>query len=234
MRMTFTSNLPTLTPLNDWRETLALGPVKRAMIQQGDIVLVTDEDVDDITEVMGAVVMMVTHSVYYHALVYDHDWNFIHAFATKVFRDNIQDFYLKKINVALTWLRPRQKNPAKEIGREDTLAVVNFATEQLGKPYDLWANLAFLFRADGIPGVPDWLRPLFQNRNWLNNHNKWHCSELAGAAWYHSCGVKFVDDMKSKTYLSPADIYDSLYQDVVCTLKIHNGEYQLLTKQPDV
>ncbi len=40
--------------------------------------------------------------------------------------------------------------------------------------------------------------------------------------------------MKSKTYLSPADIYDSLYQNVVCTLKIQNGEYQLLTKQPDV
>ncbi|MCK4594708.1 hypothetical protein KAU45_09410 [bacterium] len=76
---------------------------------------------DDITEVMGAVVTLVTHSVYYHALVYDHDWSFIHAFATKVFRDNIADFYLKKTNVALTWLRPRHENPTKEIGREDTL-----------------------------------------------------------------------------------------------------------------
>ncbi|OGD79071.1 MAG: hypothetical protein A2Y64_06720 [Candidatus Coatesbacteria bacterium RBG_13_66_14] len=232
--MTPLSATPALSELDEWREVLFLGPSRLAEIHRGDVVLVTDENVDDIAEVMGALVTMVTHSVYYHALVYDHAWRFIHAFATRVFADDIQGFYLGKTNVTLTWLRPRHSDPAKIIGREETAAVVEFARRQIGKPYDLWANLAFLFRADGMSRAPDWLHALFQNRNWLDDHGKWHCSELVGAAWWHGCGVRFTDDMKSETFLSPADIGDSIYGDVVCTLKIRNGEYQLLTKQRDV
>jgi hypothetical protein len=234
VRMAPLRTTPALSELDEWREVLFLGPYKRAEIHRGDVVLVTDEDVDDVAEVMGAVVTMVTHSVYYHALVYDHAWHFIHAFATEVFADDIRDFYLKKTNVTLTWLRPRHADPGRTIGAGETAAVVEFARRQVGKPYDLWANLAFLFRADGVSRVPDWLRTLFQNRNWLEDHGKWHCSELAAAAWWSGCGVRFTDDMQSKTFLSPADLSDSIYGDVVCSLKIKNGGYQLLTKQRDV
>jgi hypothetical protein len=223
--------LPVLSPINDWQEKLSFAG-KEAIIQRGDIVLIAGENIDDLADLMASVVTMVTRSIYYHAIVYDHDWNFIHAFATEVFRDNIENFFFKRTNVTLTWLRPKHLDNSAAT-EDETQEVIEFATEQLGKPYDLLANVAFLLRADGLPGIPEFIQKLFQNRNWLHDKGKWHCSELAGASWYNTCGVQFVVDMKSKTYLSPADIYDSLFQDVVCTLKIVNGEFEMLTKQPD-
>lgn len=36
--------------------------------------------------------------------------------------------------------------------------------------------------------------------------------------------------MTQKDFLSPADIYDSYYLDVVCTLEVADGEARLYTK----
>ncbi len=219
---------PRFREINHWQDELRLG-TKRALIQRGDILFVAGENVTDITGVFGTAVTLVTNSPYYHMGLYDHGGRFVHAGWPKVESRDLRTFYLKKTNVILTWGRPRHHD-GSPVTEKEVSEVIRFSEEQIGKPYDVLANLSFLLRADGLPEVPVIMHKLFQERNWLQDSRKWHCSELVGAAWFKATGVSFVEDMKSKTYLSPADIYDSLYQDVVCTLKLRDGRFRLLTK----
>jgi uncharacterized protein YycO len=219
---------PRLREINTWQDELILG-AKRAVIQRGDVVFVAGQNVNNIVGVFGAVVTLVTHNQYYHVLLYDHAWRFVHAGWPKVESQDLRGFYLKEADVSLTWGRPKHQD-GRQVSAEEAKKVINFVETQIGKPYDVLANLSFLLRMDGLPEIPPLVQKLFQDRNWLHDRNKWHCSELVGAAWFHGAGVSFVKDVKSKTYLSPADIYDSLYQDLVCTLRKREGKYTLLTK----
>jgi len=219
---------PRLRGLNDWQDELRLG-LKRAVIQRGDIMFVTGENIADITGVFGTAVSLVTSNPYYHVALYDHAGRFVHAGWPKVEGQDIWSYYLQKPKVVLTWGRPRHRD-GREVTKEEAAAALAFAEKQIGKSYDVLANLSFVFRADGLPELAPGLYKIFQDRNWLHDANKWHCSELVGAAWYHGAGVIFVEDMKSKTYLSPADIYDSLYLELVCTLKKQERRFTLLTK----
>jgi len=219
---------PSLKPFNEWQEELSVGK-KHTVIQRGDIVLVSGEDVSDIPGVVGAMVSVATRSHFYHAIIYDRGWRFIHAEIPKVESDNLDAAYFGKSKIALTWVRPRRPD-SRPIPAADTGKVIQFAEEQIGKPYDFLATISFVMRSDGLAEIHLPLRKYFRYRNWLQDDDKWYCSELAGAAWYNGAGVIFVDETKNKTYLSPADIYDSLYQDVVCTLKVHEGKFILLTK----
>jgi hypothetical protein len=228
------ARMPELEPVPGcagWREYIVLGD-RRALIQRGDVMLLTGQRVDEISELFAAAVTYFTRSVYYHAMVYDHDWRFWHAFETRVFRAAVPGFFFNETEVALSWLRPRRRD-GRPLTRADTARVVNFCRRQNGKKYDLWANAAFLFRADGMMWIPARIRPilwrLFQDRNWLRNPNRWHCSELAAAAWLVGAGVNFVDGMKQKIFVSPADIYDSIYTELVCTIKLSGGAFELLT-----
>lgn len=228
------SHRPKLEPVpgaESWREHIVLGD-RRALIQRGDVLLVAGQRVDELSEAFGALVTYFTRSVYYHAMVYDHAWNFWHAFQTHVFQTNVPDFFFKETDVALSWLRPRRRD-GRPLTSSDTARVVDFCRRQNGKKYDLWANLGFLFRADGTMWIPACIRPilwrLFQDRNWLRNPNRWHCSELVAGAWLVGASVEFVEGMQQKIFVSPADIYDSLYTELVCTLKISGGAFQLLT-----
>jgi len=226
--------MPELEPVpgyEDWREYIILGD-RRAMIQRGDIMLLTGQRVDEIAELFAAAVTYFTRSVYYHAMIYDHRWKFWHAYETSVFSARVPEFFFNETEVSLSWLRPRRHDGGPITGL-DTARVVNFARRQNGKKYDLWANAAFLFRADGMMWIPACIRPilwnLFQNRNWLRNPNRWHCSELAAASWLMGADVTFVDGMKQKIFVSPADLYDSIYTELVCTLRLSGGAFQLLT-----
>jgi hypothetical protein len=219
---------PRIREINTWRDELILG-TKRAVIQRGDVVFVAGQDVNNIVGVFGAVVTLVTRNQYYHVLLYDHAWRFVHAGWPKVESQDIRGSYLKEADVSLTWGRPRHRD-GQPISEEEAKKVIDFAEAEIGKPYDVLANLSFLLRMDGLPEIPPLVQKMFQDRNWLEDRNKWHCSELVGAAWFHGASISFVEDVKSKTYLSPADIYDSLYQDVVCTLKLRDGRFKLLTK----
>jgi cell wall-associated NlpC family hydrolase len=219
---------PRFREINTWQDELRLGS-KRAVIQRGDILFIGGENVTDITGVFGTAVTLVTNSPYYHMAIYDHAGRFVHAGWPKVESRDLRVFYLKKSNGILTWGRPRHAD-GRPVTEEEASKVIAFAEEQIGKPYDVLANLSFLLRVDGLPEIPPFVHKLFQERNWLEDHNRWHCSELVGASWFKAAGVIFVEDMDSKSYLSPADIYDSLYQDVVCTLKLRDGRFKLLTK----
>lgn len=219
---------PRLREFNTWQDELILGS-KKARIQRGDMIFVAGENISDIVGVFGTAVTLVTHNPYYHMLLYDHAWRFVHAGWPKVESRDLRSFYLNKSNVILTWGRPRHHDGVA-VNPEEARKVIAFCETEIGKPYDVMANLSFLLRMDGLPEIPPIVNKVFQDRNWLHDKNKWHCSELVGAAWYHGARVSFVEDMKSKTYLSPADIYDSLYHDVVCTLKVKDGRYSLLTK----
>jgi uncharacterized protein YycO len=219
---------PQFREINTWQDELRLGS-KKAVIQRGDIIFIAGENVTDITGVFGTAVTLVTNSPYYHMALYDHAGRFVHAGWPKVESRDLRTSYLKKTSVILTWGRPIHHD-GSPVTEKEASEVIRFSEEQIGKPYDVLANLSFLLRSDGLPEVPPILHGLFQERNWLHDSRKWHCSELVGAAWFHGAGVSFVDDMKSKIYLSPADIYDSLYQDVVCTLKRRDGRFKLLTK----
>ncbi len=226
--MSIFSPKPQIRELNPWQDELRLGN-RKAVIQRGDILFIAGENVIDITGVFGAAVILVTNNSYYHMALYDHAWRFVHAGWPKVESRDLRSFYLAKSNVTLTWGRPCHPD-ARPVTEEEARKALDFAEKQIGKSYDVLSNLSFVLRADGLPEIPAFLCKLFQERNWLDDKDKWHCSELVGAAWYHGADVAFVNDMKNKTYLSPADIYDSLYQDVVCTLKIRDGKFKLLTK----
>ncbi len=214
--------------INEWQDELRLGH-KKALIQRGDIIFIAAENITDITGVFGSAVILVTNNPYYHMAMYDHSWRFIHAGWPKVESRDLRSFYLTKQNVILTWGRPKHQD-GRPVTEKEANSATAFAEEQIGKSYDVLANLSFVLRADGLAEIPPLVHKIFQDRNWLHDRDKWHCSELLGAAWYHAAEVVFVEDVKSKTYLSPADIYDSLYQDLVCTLKIRDGKPTLLTK----
>ncbi len=219
---------PELREINEWQDELRIGG-KRAIIQRGDIMFVAGENITDITGVFGSAVILVTNNPYYHAALYDHAWRFVHAGWPKVESRDLRSFYLKKENVILTWVRPKHPD-GRAVTEEETRRAIDFVEDQIGKSYDVLANLSFVLRADGLSEIPPIIHKIFQDRNWLQDKEKWHCSELVGAAWYEAAKVTFVKDMKTKTYLSPADIYDSIYQDLVCTLKIKDGKPKLLTK----
>lgn len=219
---------PRIRELNTWQDELTLG-TKKTTVQRGDIIFVGGENISDVVGVFGSAVTLVTHNPYYHMLLYDHAWRFVHAGWPRVESRDLRSFYLNKSNVVLTWGRPRHHD-GTSVTADEAQKVISFAEAEIGKPYDVLANLSFLLRMDGLSEMPPLVHKIFQERNWLEDRNKWHCSELVGAAWYHGAGVSFVEDMKSKIYLSPADIYDSLYQDVVCTLKLRDGRFRLLTK----
>jgi len=223
-----------LTPINDWQEELSLNG-KKTLIQRGDIILDAGP-VDGFVGIFTLMIRLVTESPYHHAMFYDHDWRVVHATWPHVQSNYLQCLYLQKPDLILSWVRP--KFHKKEDGAVKTWPVtaadaakaLKFAEKQIGDHYDLIANAGFLFRADGLPGMPHELQELFQNRNWLASHDEWYCSELASAAWWFGAKLALVDDMQSKDFLSPADIYDSLYLDLVCTLIVENGEAVLYTK----
>lgn len=219
---------PRIREINQWQDEIRMGR-KRAVIQRGDILFIAGENVSDVTGLFGSAVILITHNPYYHMGIYDHGWRFVHAGWPKVESRDLRSYYLKKSDVTITWGRPKHPD-LSPVTPGEVRKALDFAEKQIGKSYDVLANLSFIFRADGLPEIPPVVKKIFQERNWLQDGKRWHCSELVGAAWFHGADVTFVKDMKNKTYLSPADIYDSLYQDLVCTLKKRDGKITLLTK----
>jgi hypothetical protein len=183
-------------------------------------------------------IRLVTENPYHHAMFYDHNWRVVHATWPHVQSNYLQCLYLQKPEVTLTWVRPKYHKLDKKTGKitytkvksADASKGLAFAERQIGDHYDLIGNVGFLFRADGLPDMPPELRKIFQNRDWLSDRDKWFCSELASGAWWLGAGLELVDDMRQKDFLSPADIYNSLYHDVVCTLQITNGKASFYTK----
>lgn len=216
-----------LKAINSWQDIISLDG-KSATIQRGDIVLDAGP-AQGVIKVFSAMIAMVTNSPYHHAMLYDCGWNVVHATWPKVERNSLENLYLNQPDAVLTWARPRF-NDARQVTEANAKKALAFASKQIGCDYDLIANAGFLFRADGLPGMPLAIEKLFQDRNWLADHKKWHCSELAAGAWWLGAGLELVKDMRQKDFLSPADIYTSLYHDVVCTLIIKDGKPRLYTK----
>lgn len=216
-----------LTPINSWQDRISFEG-KSAVIQRGDIVLDAGP-AQGVIRVFSAMIAMVTNCPYHHAMVYDCGWNVVHATWPKVERNSLENLYLNQQDAVLTWVRPKYKN-GKAVTEADAKKALAFASKQIGCDYDIIANAGFLFRADGLPGMPLEIEKLFQERNWLADHSKWHCSELAGGAWWLGAGLELVEDMRQKDFLSPADIYTSLYHDIVCSFVIKDGKAKLYTK----
>lgn len=215
-----------IEPLNAWQDRITLGE-KSAIVQRGDIVLDAGP-AEGVISVFSAMIAIVTNSPYHHAMIYDCDWNVVHATWPVVERNTLKKLYLNMPDSILTWVRP--KYPQRPVTQEDAAKALEFASKQIGLEYDLIANAGFLFRADGLPEMPKDLEKLFQNRNWLSKRKKWHCSELAAGAWWLGAGLELVKDMRQKDFLSPADIYTSHLHDMVATLIIRDGKPQLYTK----
>lgn len=213
--------------LNSWQDEISLGS-KSAIIQRGDILLDAGP-AEGVISVFSAMIAIITNSPYHHAMVYDCDWNVVHATWPKVERNTLEKLYLNMPEAVLSWVRPKYRD-AKPVTESDADKALEFASKQIGCDYDLIANAGFLFRADGLPEMPVEIEKIFQNRNWLSDHKKWHCSELAAGAWWLGAGLELVEDMRQKDFLSPADIYTSHHHDVVCTLIIKNGRPRLYTK----
>jgi hypothetical protein len=215
--------------LNPYQDELIVGS-KRSTIQKGDLIFVRADDLSDITIAFGGLVRLVTRSPFYHMVVYDHGGRFVHAGWPKVEDGSLWDYFLRKPNLVLSWGRCLYRD-GREVTGIDGDKAVSFIEAQMGKRYDLLANLSFLFRSDGIPNTPYSLRKVFQSKNHFNHRRRWGCSEIVGAAWYFAAGIVFVENMADKTYVSPADIYDSLYCRQICQLKILEGVPSLLVKQ---
>ncbi len=216
-----------LAKINPWQDKISLAG-KSAVIQRGDIVLDAGP-AQGIVKVFSAMIAMVTNSPYHHAMLYDCDWKVVHATWPKVERNSLESLYLNQPDAVLTWVRPKFKD-GRAVTKAEAKKALAFAAKQIGRDYDVIANVGFLLRSDGLPGMPLDIEKLFQERNWLADHSKWHCSELAGGAWSLTVGLDLVEDMTQKDFLSPADIYTSLYHDIVCSLVIKDGKAKLYTK----
>ncbi len=222
------------TKINDWQEELSLGS-KKAIIQRGDIVLDAGPG-SAMINIFSLIIRLVTDNPYHHAMFYDEAGRVVHATWPTVESNYLQCLYLKAEDATLTWVRPKHHKKEDDkmvytpVNAKEALDSLQFCEKQIGDHYDLIANAGFLFRADGLPCMPEELYRLFQNRNWLSRRDEWFCSELASAGWWNGANLALVDDMKQKDFLSPADIYDSLYVDAVCTLIIEKGEANLYVK----
>lgn len=216
-----------LKKVNTWQDEISLGGVT-AVIQRGDIILDAGP-AQGVSKVFCEMITNVTNSPYHHAMLYDCSWNVVHATWPEVESNSLENLYLNRPDAVLTWVRPKFKS-GKAVTESDAKKTLKFALDQKGHDYDMIANAGFLFRADGLPGVPAEMEKLFQNRDWLNNQEKWFCSELASGAWWYGAKLELVEDMLQKDFLSPADIYTSVYHDIVCTLMIKGGKAELHIK----
>jgi hypothetical protein len=222
------SPLIKIRELNLFQDELSVGD-KKAVVQAGDLIFARVDDVLDKSAALGGPVRLVTRSPYYHMLIYDHGGRFIHAFWPTTEENTLERFYLRRPNLLLAWGRPVHSDGTQVSPKEGARAV-GFARTQIGKPYDVAANLSYLFRTDGMQKVPYFLRRIFDKSNRFKSSRKWQCSGLACAAWYHAAGIVFADNLHDRMYLSPADIAESIYCKLICNLRITEGEPLLLTR----
>ncbi|GEM_PF-1552888 len=215
--------------IDSYRDELILGE-KRMSLQTGDLVFVKADDVTDETILFGGIVKLLTRSPFYHMIIYDHGGRFVHAGWPKVEVNNLWRIFLRKPNISLFWGRPLHHN-GREVAAEEGARAVAFAKREIGKRYDIGANISYLFRSDGMQKTPMILRKVFDNNNYFRNRRRWQCSGIVCAAWYDAAGILFGDNINDITYLSPADIYESIYCKLLCTLEIIHGEARLLTKR---
>ncbi len=217
-----------INELNEWQDELVCG-TKHAVIQKGDMVFASVSEVTEPPLVFGSIVQLVTRSPYYHMVMYDHGGRFVHAGWPRVEARDICQYYFKRPNTVLAWGRPRTPGGRSPEPGEASQAVA-FLEKRIGKPYDILGNLPFIFRADGLARVPFFLRKMTQDRSTAAEKRNWQCSEIVAAAWYNAAHVSFVENMHDRTYLSPADIYESTNTDIVCILRLNNGGTTLLVK----
>ncbi len=268
------SNGLKLEAVSDFQDRISLDG-KSALIQRGDVVLVDQPTPKNIFSIFEASVRFVTRSKYHHALLYDHGWQCYHAVEPHAAYGDLRKLYFEDNDLTLTWLRPLNPDTGAEAVEEDTHPAMKFAREVIDRKasYDMWANLAFILRADGrhfstemfgflmkkASWFPRFLLYLFSRHlrwkskkydryNRMEDPHKYHCSEFVAAAWYKTLAsgqgqtkaqaqtpgwrnrFRFIDGMINCTYVSPADIFDSNYTKIVCTLKVENGRYRLLTR----
>lgn len=216
--------------LDSLTDELAVGE-KRSVIQKGDIVFARADDVTDETMIFGSIVRYVTRSPFYHMVLYDHAGRFVHAGWPRVENNSLWVYFLPKPNITLCWGRPLYPD-GRQVGAGEGARAIAYARTQIGKRYDIGANIPFVFRDDGLRKTPGFIRRMFRFRNRMRNLRRWQCSGIIAAAWFHASGITFTDNVKDIIYLSPADMYESIYCRQICTLKIVDGKPRLLTKHP--
>jgi len=199
-----------LEPVSDFQDKISLGD-KSALIQQGDIILVDRPTPKNIFSIFDTSVRFVTRSKYHHALLYDHSWQAWHAVEPQAAHADLRQLYFGDNDLTLTWLRPLNPLTGVEATEKDSRIAVKFAEDVTDRKtiYDIWANLAFILRADGrhfstemfgflmkkaswfwrviwklVGSRLRWKSRKYNKQNRMEDPSKYHCSELVAAAWH--------------------------------------------------
>jgi|GEM_PF-2555052 len=199
-----------LEAVSDFQDRISLNG-KSALIQLGDVILVDQPTPKNIFSIFEASVRFVTRSKYHHALLYDHGWQAWHAVEPHAAHADLRKLYFGDNDLVLTWLRPLNPFTGAEAVEKDTLPAMEFAQGVIERKtaYDMWANLAFILRADGrhfstemfgfLMKKTTWLSRLilrffsrllrrksrkYSKYNRMEDPHKYHCSEFVAAAWH--------------------------------------------------